>query len=100
MSQPAGEQLVETAVVNSIEFTEEGCTISFAVAQDLRTVAGVPVLLTRTVTIPAGHPSYGEIDELYEAAQDIVRDVLEDWQQAEPWTEQHDDDEDPDDDGD
>lgn len=92
--------LAETAVVDSIEFTDEGCTIAFAVAEDLRSVSGLPVLLRRQVTVPAGHPSYGEIEELYALAQDIVRDVLEDWHQAEPWKPEVEDEDPDDDDGD
>ena len=72
-------------IVQQIVFGEDEVTLTFATTEDLKDVAGVPVMRSSQFAVPLGHPSYTEIGELYEAAVDLVRDILEDHTEAGPW---------------
>ncbi len=87
-------------LIDSIAWSEEETTISFAVSSDLRTVAGAPLLCTRQLVIPNTHPRAADFQEVLDAAVDAVRDLLEDYEGADVHAELDDEDADDDEDDD
>lgn len=84
--------------VRAVSWDAGEITIAYDIPTDLRDVAGQPVLRLSQLTVPVRHRAYDDdIDNLRQAARELVLDVLEDYEQAEPYTEPEDDDADEDD---
>lgn len=81
--------------VNGIQWEDGECVIQFVRADAVKSIAGVPVFLEERLVLPLGHPSYDQIRDLHDDVQELIRDVLEDYREAEPFklTEDDEDDE-------
>lgn len=82
--------------VHAVTWGPATVTIAYSDEDDLRDVAGSPVLLTKQLVLDAAHPSFIEVTELHEAAVDLVADVLQEFRTASKYeapTEDDDDDE-------
>ncbi len=87
-------------LIESITWRPGEVEISYSDPSDLRVVGDYhqPLLRTSQLVIPEAHPSYPDIRELYEQVQDIVRDVLEDFEESPQWRPPDPDEDDDDDD--
>lgn len=75
--------------LEGVGFTESSLQLSFTSSTDVRSVAGAPVVVSRTVVLPMGHPSYAdEITSIRDDLVDLVRDIMGDHAEAEIFSAQ------------
>ncbi len=67
--------------MSGVQFAPDTIELSFMVTpDDLRSIAGEPVAMMRTVVVGRSSPAYSdEIADLVRAAEALVEDVLDDW---------------------
>jgi hypothetical protein len=83
-------------LINQIGFEDDGIAIQYLDSTDIR--IGGKVTVAKQISISRAHPDYGEdMEALYRKAQRLLANVLEDFENSEPYLP--DDDEDDDDKG-
>jgi hypothetical protein len=79
--------MTEPIVIHTVTFSNGECVITYTPSSAVKDIAGLPVIKMHQLVLPIGHPSYGEIREIHEALQDLVRDIDEDYGPAEVYDE-------------
>ncbi len=71
--------------IHSVTWDGPECVITYTRTGAVRAIAEHPVLISEQMTLPVGHPSYTQIRELHDDVEALIIDVLEDYEQAEPF---------------
>jgi len=83
--------------VHQVTWGPEAVTIAYSEDGAIHDVSGLPVVMTHQLVLPPSEENY-EGSELYEVAQDFVRDCLTAYGRAPEWKDPEPEPEDDDDD--